>query len=125
MTESQSDVKPVENLNDAADSWTTDNVQDLQEGKLRTTGKYGPYMREFDFEDKKTGESKHVKNLYVFVESAKKILPVKANKYSQTELRKLSPSGDFAKMDGKSVVFVITVGGTGPYIVLKPKGKVD
>ena len=110
---------PWQTTDEAASEWTPDNVVDLSEGTLLTTGACTPFKRTLKIEED-DGTTKQVDKYYVHAKIGKEILPIRVNKFSLGELEK-----GFGKVldewHGKPVVFVVDTSKKWPFIVIKPK----
>ena len=110
--------RPWQDTDEAATEWGPENVTDLAEGTLLTTGPHSAFVRTLKWDDE--GVPKTADKYYVYLDIDGQVLPTRVNKFSMDNLKE-AYGKQIGKWHNRPVVVVIDRKGKWPFCVLKPK----
>ena len=113
--------RPWQTTDEAATEWGPENVSDLAEGTLLTTGKHSAFVKTMKWEDE--GVPKTVDKYYAYLDIDGQILPTRINKFSMDNLKE-AYGKELGRWHNRPVVIVIDRKGKWPFCVLKAKPSV-
>lgn len=102
----------------AATEWNPESIEDLTEGTLLTT-KPKAYIKDLAWKDD-DGTEHSVEKHYAWLNVDDRIMPIRVNKFSMSELTK-AYGPELASWHGKRVVVIVDKSKKWPFVIVKPK----